>query len=73
MSVAVSHGPAAGRATRPDPFNWPSLNRADCMTLQTLDVTKDIMATKTINHRHKSREMSHNLNSRDIEGNNRFN
>lgn len=43
------------------------------MTLQTLDAKKDIMATKTIHHRQKPRETSFNLNSRDIEGNSRFN
>ena len=36
MSTAVS---AAGKpsAQRQDPFNWPSLGRADTMSLNTLD------------------------------------
>lgn len=62
--------PAAGvrSAPRCDPFNWPSLNRADCMTLDKIDLTKDIMHTKTIAHRHRDRSFSNNLNSIDVEG-----
>jgi hypothetical protein len=38
------------------------------MTLNTINKEKDIMHTKTVNHRDRARETSNNLNSRDIEG-----
>ncbi len=59
----------AGKSTRGDPFNWPSLGRTDTMSLNTLDQFKDITHTKTIHHRGRAREVSNNLNSKDIEGN----
>lgn len=70
MSVSASQDAPAGlrSAPRADPFNWPSLNRVDCMTLDKLDQTKDITHTKTIAHRHRERDTSNNLNSKDVEG-----
>jgi hypothetical protein len=38
------------------------------MTLDKLDQTKDITHTKTIAHRHRERDTSNNLNSKDVEG-----
>ena len=51
-----------------DPFNWPSLNRGDTMTLDKIDQTRDITQTKTLAHRCKVRQFSNNLNTRDVEG-----
>lgn len=63
MSTTVSDAPAAGlrSAPRADPFNWPSLNRNDLMSLDKLDQTKDITHTKTLAHRHRERSTSNNL------------
>jgi hypothetical protein len=63
MSTTVSDAPAAGlrSAPRADPFNWPSLNRADLMSLDKLDQTRDITHTKTLAHRHRDRSTSNNL------------
>jgi hypothetical protein len=69
MSVStIAEQPAAGLATRSDPFNWPSLNRRDLMSLDKLDQQKDITHTKTINYRQRQRDESNNLNTKDVEG-----
>jgi hypothetical protein len=33
---------------RPDPFNYPMPNRADCMSLSTITGNKDGMKTTTV-------------------------
>lgn len=53
--------------SKPDPFNWPAQNRADLMSLSTLDQLKDQMHTRTTNYRPKTRDHSSNLQSTDIE------
>lgn len=62
--------PAAGvrSAPRVDPFNWPSLNRADLMSLDKLDKARDITHVKTLAHRPRDRDTSNNLNTKDVEG-----
>ena len=53
---------------RQDPFNWPSMGRADLMNLDKLSQTKDIVETRTMNMRLKARIFSNNLECNDIEG-----
>ena len=53
---------------RSDPFNWPAMGRADLMSLSKLDETKDIVQTRTMANRHRKRDFSDNLNSKDIDG-----
>lgn len=36
---------------KPDPFNWPAMNRADLMSLSNIDANKDGMHTRTANFR----------------------
>jgi len=59
---------AAGKATTRDPFNWPSLGRADLMSLSTMNKVKDIVDVRTANYREKNRGNSDNLNTQNIEG-----
>ena len=61
--------PAAGKRTC-DPFNWPTQNRKDCMSLSTMDAAKDFEHTRTKAFRQPYRFSSDNLKSTDIEGNN---
>ena len=51
-----------------DPFNWPSLNRGDLMSLQTLGAERDMVRIKTANVTRRSREASKNLETLDIFG-----
>jgi hypothetical protein len=61
--------PAAGKRTC-DPFNWPSQNRRDTMSLSSIDPSKDFVQTRTPAFRQQYRYASDNLNTTDIEGNN---
>jgi len=66
--------PAAGCAsprTKFDPFNWPSLNRADLVSQKILNST-DGFAMKVGNMRVKQRMFSANLATNDIEGKSSF-
>jgi len=38
---------AAGARSKPDPFNWPTQGRKDCMALSSLDASKDLVHTRT--------------------------
>ena len=63
--------PAAGKSTSGagrDPFNWPSQNRGDTMSLATLNPLNDLCQTRTQHMRLKNRGQSENLNARDIPG-----
>lgn len=51
-----------------DPFNWPALNRADLMSLQTLAKDKDLVRVKTAHVATRCREKSNNLETNDIDG-----
>ena len=51
-----------------DPFNWPTQNRSDLMSLSKLDWKNDATHTRTLNYRPKTRQFSQNLNNHDIDG-----
>jgi len=38
---------AAGARSKPDPFNWPTQSRKDCMALSSLEASKDLVQTRT--------------------------
>jgi hypothetical protein len=57
---------AASNTKGGDPFNWPMLQRADLMSLQTLAQKRDLVRVKTAATR--SRGFSKNLETHDIEG-----
>jgi hypothetical protein len=59
---------AASKPKKVDAFNWPALNRADTMTLKSLDRIKDFTHTKTIAHRSRDRKTSVNLTTADVDG-----
>ena len=64
--TTVLNMPAAGISTR-DAFSWPSLNRKDLVS-QTGLSKADGFETKTFNCRPKTRQVSANLCTNDIEG-----
>lgn len=51
-----------------DPFNWPSLKRADLMSLSSINKDKDLMRVKTAQVSMRKRSTSMNLDTMDIEG-----
>ena len=51
-----------------DPFNYPSLNRADLMSLNVLHGARDGVNTRTENFRPRTRQQSSNLQTTDIQG-----
>jgi len=51
-----------------DPFNYPTMNRKDLMSLSTINQKKDGQKTNTIQFISK-RNVSFNLYTQDIEGN----
>ena len=52
-----------------DPFNWPMPNRADLMSLDTISKDKDLFRVKTAVSLPRNRQVSNNLETRDIAGN----
>jgi hypothetical protein len=66
VATATIHSASTFR--RSDPFNWPTMGRADLMSLSKLDEVKDIVQTRTMANRYRKRDFSNNLNSSDIEG-----
>lgn len=52
---------------RPDPFNFPTLSRKDCMALSSITQEKDGLKTTTSKFNSK-RSCSNNLNTQDIQG-----
>ena len=59
-TVSTSNG-------RPDPFNFPMPNRADLMSLSTINDKKDNMKTTTVKFQ-SFRSTSQNLVTNDIQG-----
>ena len=55
-------------SNRQDPFNWPTPQRADLMSLQVIGATKDGTQTRTQHMRPKTRDHSMNLVTSDIDG-----
>ena len=56
-----------------DPYNWPMPQRADLMSLSSIDKNKDLQQTKIHQYRQRMRSSSYNLDTNDIEGNRCFN
>ena len=52
-----------------DPFNWPTLNRNDLMSLSTINKDKDLVRVKTAQATLGMRSTSQNLDTQDIQGN----
>ena len=50
-----------------DPFNYPSLNRKDLMSLSTIDASKDQVKTR-VNKFVTKRDHSQNMITSDIDG-----
>ncbi len=51
-----------------DPYNWPAQNRCDLMSLNVLNPTKDCVQTRTSDYRPRTRDVSQNLNTQDVDG-----
>ena len=58
---------SAIEGTKPDPFNWPTPSRADCMMLSSITKVKDIVPTST-KRWSSMRGSSMNFCTTDIEG-----
>lgn len=53
--------------TRSDPFNWPTLNRADLMSnMSVINTQQDAVQTKIENYRPRTRDASSNLLTSDV-------
>ena len=59
--------PQASVTSKTDPFNYPTMNRADLMSLSTINGMKDNQKTTTSKFV-TGRSNSNNLHTKDIEG-----
>ena len=51
-----------------DPYNWPTAQKGDLMSLSTLSQMKDLCRVKTAGATLRGRHSSQNLETADIEG-----
>jgi hypothetical protein len=65
--LGTSYPAQAFATSKVDPFNYPSMQRADCMSLSTINPAKDAMKTTTSKFI-STRGQSMNLATKDIEG-----